>query len=109
MLDLKIILELSTIIALWNNGLSFLLSENQLLHFVSRWYENRSPFVRLLLKPVLGCVYCFSSFWGLLISFLYFSPMELEKVSYIAPNAVLSCIAAITLTGFLVNRFDRFG
>jgi len=106
---LREVLELAVLIALWNNGLSFLLSENQLLGWLGDWYESRGALLQLVLKPVLGCVYCFSSFWGLFVSYLYYQPQTIEKVAEIAPIVVLACMAAISFTGFLVNRFDRYG
>ncbi len=90
------ILVNALIIALFNNGLKLLLSDGMLLNNIYEYLNNRitNDTVRYWMKPLIFCVVCFSSFWGIVVLALLGNLHNINEV-------ILSCICAIPLTLFI--------
>lgn len=60
-----------TIVAAFNVGLRVITNEGMLLGFLREFalkISDKFIWAKFILKPVILCVYCYSSFWG---SFIY--------------------------------------
>lgn len=47
-------------------GLRVSMGHGMLLHFLQQVYDRASTRIKFVLKPVIGCVTCMASVWGLL-------------------------------------------
>lgn len=78
-------------------GFRVLLSEGMILHFLRRPFENMK-YPNILLKPILLCVVCFSSFWGGIV-FIYMHGLLL-------PELFLCCISSAFVIKFVNDKVD---
>lgn len=104
------IIELALLIAFFTNGLNVLFSPGQLLGFVGRFWdvveaeyiqEDKNFLDRLTywtLKPIIGCLWCMSSVWGITLSLILANYHGLNFL-----GIVISCIVAIPISQ-VVNR-----
>lgn len=61
---LLIIYEL-IILGLFCNGLSLAAEEGMILYKSKKWMEENMPV--WIYKPVIGCVWCMASYWGIIL------------------------------------------
>jgi len=104
------ILQIVLIISLFCNGLYIITRPGMLFEFLDRWlyqliFPKRSqdikPFHTQLYKPILGCIKCMASVWGIFICLvmLKFSPALLFQIPVI-------CICASALNAILFQLYE---
>lgn len=118
MIGFSLLLIFSACISLFCIGLHIVMGEGMLLHFIRKPYDRnydklevitneiksgfrnkdgeywRRTIIEVLLKPVIGCVVCYSSFWTIVWHGLYFGfgelyPLIHEMFIVAAFNAIL--------------------
>lgn len=58
--------------------------------------------IRYVLKPVLGCVVCFASFWGT-VAFILLNGINLELWNY----WIIACFATAPLNWIIWKQYDK--
>lgn len=92
------------ILALFCNGLTYAASEGYLLHW---FYKRMSKAPTWVFNPVIGCIYCMASFWGIVIHFaLNFSAIELKTFIYL-PIVMISGVFVNGLVKDIIDRINR--
>lgn len=64
---MNILIEI-LILALFCNGLYIASEDHMILERPNRWMEKSLPL--WIYKPVLGCIYCMASIWGVVVYFV---------------------------------------
>lgn len=80
-------------------GFRTLLSDGMILHFIRKPFENTKHYSNwhIILKPIILCVICFSSFWGGL-TFLFIHGVKWE--------IIICCISSAFVIKFVNEKID---
>ena len=103
-------LQTIIIISLFCNGLYIVTRPGMLLEFFDRWLyqiifpdrsEDIKPLHTQLYKPILGCIKCMASVWGVAIS-LILLPFSISLLFQIP----LMCICASALNAVIYQLYE---
>lgn len=101
-------------------GFYKLTSDNHLLFFIRSFFESivyrqykskyLSAFLEFIYRPVLGCVICMNSVYGVIMFFVYLH-LEVIRLETFYPSSVtaygLSVFVSITITSFYENNISH--
>ena len=99
------------IISLFCCGLKKAMGEGMILNGPSNWLSNVIKNDELL-KPIVGCVYCFASFWGTLV---YWGLTLNVFMDNICPRTItewiIVCVCCIFTNGLfygIISKYENY-
>lgn len=92
------------------NGLRHLTEAGMLLHSLHNWCEVKLP--EWVYMPVIGCIYCYASFWGTIIYWLltmygFSDPISIEAI-IMWPIVCVSCVFTNGLFYGIISKYSNF-
>lgn len=93
------------LISLFCNGLKKSTDEDMILSSVHdrfyTWAIENWKWRKFLYSPTLGCVYCFASFWGIIIHITLMQVYWGETIRITTITAPIVCVSCIFTNGLL--------
>jgi hypothetical protein len=94
------------LLALFCNGLQYASAEGYLLY---PFYKIAERFPKWIFKPIIGCIYCMASCWGVVIhtAYCYISNCNLPYLLIGYPIVMIGGVFVNGLVKDLIDRINR--